>query len=372
MKVKTKINSFLLFIFTLSLTVILSCSSFSQNVKAVGTNTSDIDLIAKNTPQYLMPESKKYWKNTIIIDKIPLYDFNNKLIAYNFDLSNNSNNQKAYVIISVSEDDGPILEFGTGHYSPYYKMNTNKKTLIYGGVLNYYSNDQGNYYDIKMNTKISSAKVSAFLNNSKHKQYVSDNINKSKIERYNIENVDQSNEMHSNICTYAILNVPDYEWYKGCAPTSAGMVVKYNFSSALSNVGADTIIGQLASAMATDSSGSTVTDYIPGGIETTMAKYNFSTECWNEGVGKSSSTFSKYKSEIDSTRSIIVNLYNSTETAPSYPDGFGSHSMAGCGYKITSGAHYLIVRDTGCDGGVYCNYDSSALGTPCWTYVHAD
>ena len=371
MKVKTKINSFLLFTLTLSLTVILLCSSFSQNVKAAGTNTSDIDLIAKNTPQYLMPESKKYWKNTSIIDKIPLYDFNNKLIAYNFDLANNSNNQKAYVIISTIEDDGPILEFGIGNYSPYYKMNTNKKNLIYGGVLNYYSNNQGNYYDIKSNTKISSAEVSSFLNNSKHKEYVSHNINKSKIERYNIENFAQSNEISINECKYAILHVPDYQWYKGCAPTSAGMVVKYNFSSALSNVSANTIISQLASAMGTDSSGSTYTDYIAGPIETTLARYNISTSCSTERAGKSNSTFSKYKSEIDSTRSLIVTLYNSTETAPSYGDGFGNHSMAGCGYRITSGAHYLIVRDTACDGYVFCNYDSSALGTPCWTYVHA-
>lgn len=123
--------------------------------------------------------------------------------------------------------------------------------------------------------------------------------------------------------------------------------------------------------MNTDSNGGTYVFDIPGGIRNTMAGYGiFYVGTYNDATGKSGSTFSKYTADIDNYYPVLVNVYDSTETAPSYPGGFGDHTMAGIGYRITTSYDYVIVHDTGVDGSVYCNYDSSAFGTPTWTHIH--
>ncbi|AET70954.1 hypothetical protein Desor_5581 [Desulfosporosinus orientis DSM 765] len=65
------------------------------------------------------------------------------------------------------------------------------------------------------------------------------------------------------------------------------------------------------------------------------------------------------------TKTLIEDL----ATAPSYPDGFGNHSMACIGYSTSGTSPYMVVRDTGCDGSVYVSYDSSVVGTVQGAYV---
>lgn len=366
----------LLFMPILALAIILSCGNFTVSVQASTiSNASEIETIAKNAPNYLLRKNKAQWNNVRVIDDIPLYDFNNKLIAYSVDLQSKTNNEKAYVIISKNEDDGPILEFATGKYSLYHNIINSDQTCIYDGVLSYYSTSNSKYYDLKKNVQLKSTDVTRAIQASKHKNYISKMPIKAKAAR-NILKVNSQNSTASSlspaesILSDNILNVPDYLWYRGCAPTASAMVLAYDYNSTLLNVSVDTLIDQLANAMGTDSNGSTYTSNVPEGIEVTMAKYGKYITSSNEGQGTSASTFDKYRTEIDNNNPVIVNLYNSTETAPSYPSGFGNHSMAGAGYIITTASNYLVVNDTGCDGWVICDYDSSALGTPCWTYVH--
>ena len=76
----------------------------------------------------------RYQKRRYLVDVVdykPLYDFNNKLIAYSLDLKSKITNKYAFAIISTSEDDGPILEFGTGGKSPYDKIADNNQTYIF-------------------------------------------------------------------------------------------------------------------------------------------------------------------------------------------------------------------------------------------------
>jgi len=261
---------------------------------------------------------------------------------------------------------------------------------IYNGVVSYYAEktsilnnkDIDIYYNIKNNSQLSDQEVSIYKNVDKNKKYISSKPEISKSERNKLitKNGLKAEKAFSNIIkpmdtilTTKILNVPDYRWQCSCAPTAAAMVLKYDFSSLLSNVSSTNLINHLADAMDTDSNGSTKTINLPSAIIETMGYYTgINMDAFNDpdGKGKYWNTFGEYCTEINNNYPVIVNVYGSTQTAPSYPDGFGNHSMAGVGYRITTSYDYIIVHDTGVDGDVYCNYDSSAFGTPWYTYVH--
>ena len=158
------------------------------------------------------------------------------------------------------------------------------------------------------------------------------------------------------------------------------MILKYDYASKLSKFTQYTLTDGLVSAMNTNSKGETDTSNIPTGIKKFMSSQGVSVSASNY-TGSSSATFDKAVSEIKNGHPFMASLLNSTETAVHYPapKGFQSHSMAGIGYNITTSTnssgvtttnHYIVVHDTGTDGNVYCDYDSTALGTPIWTTVH--
>lgn len=382
-KIKNLLSTLLLTIF------ISSIGNYATGVQASAIdNISTISTIAKNTPKYLLGNTSEDWNAVSIINNRPLYDFNNKLIAYSVDLKNKINDEKAYVIVSVNEEDEPIIEFAIGHFSPYDKVDENSQTCIYDGVLSYYSKQiqasTTKYYDINKNYELGDLAAQDLISSSKNKRYTSLNPIKSKETRNklmstnNINNADVSNTkaIINNLATAStskILSVPRYQWYKGCAPTSAAMVIKYNYSSSyVSTVSSTTLIAKLATNMYTNSAGSTYTTNLPSGVIATMVAYGVSSHCYNDtsGSGKAGNTFAEYCSEINSNKSLEVSLFGNTTPTTAYPSGFGDHSVAGIGYSTYNGS-YEIVNDTSVsDGAIYCNYNSSSFGTPWYTYFH--
>lgn len=373
----------------LLLVLFLSISINVIGVHAATTpNINEILTIAQNVPQYVLGDDKEEWEDVTAFNPKPLYDFNNTLIAYSVDLKSDIDNKQAYTIISASDQDAPVLEFCEGKTSPYDKVDSTQK-CIYDGVVSYYtekaltSNGKTiyTYYDIKNNSQLSDQEVSIYKNNDKSKKYISSKPEISKRERNKLitksklttaDSTDIVIKPMDMILVTKILSVPDYYWTRGCSPTAAAMVLKYDFPFTLSNVSSTTLINKLADAMGTSSSGATAAANVPSGIKSVMSYYGLTVQAYSDpnGRGKSGNTFGEYCTEINNYYPVIVTVNGSTQTAPSYPHGFGNHSMAGVGYRITTSYDYVIVHDTGLDGDVYCNYDSSAFGAPLWIYVH--
>gem|GEM_PF-845181 len=372
----------------IAVTLVAGVGSFATNVQAT---TNPIDTIAKHAPMFLLGGSKKEWNDVAVINEKPLYDFDNKLVAYSVDLKSKVNGEKAYVIVSTSETDEPIIEFATKIFSPYDKITDNTQTCIYDGILNYYSKQTSSsgtkYYNIKDNSVLEDSEVKAHIVNSKDKNYSSANPVLSKQKRVQLSSPDadatlallSTDKISNNLSvtpmassTTKTLNVPSYQWYKGCTPTSSAMICKYTYSGYVSSVDSNTLISQLASNMYTNSSGQTQMNNIPSGVIATMAMYGKSANCYNDpyGYSKVGSTFAKYCSEIDNYYPVLVTVENNTAPTTAYSNGFGCHSVAGKGYSTYYG-NYLIVNDTQLiDGDVYCNYDSAQFGTPYYTYFH--
>lgn len=364
-------------LFLLLVPLLFASISFGGlNSHAQTTSTiADVNKIAQKTPRYVMGEDDQKWKDVTSYNTKPLYDFNNNLIAYSVDLKSNVDNSKAYAIISVNEEDAPVLEFSEGHTSPFDQLDANK-VGIYDGAVSYYSKEttnaqnQDTYYDMRNHAKLTDQEVKVHKDLNKDKKYISSKPEISKSERNQLTSgIIQPMDI---VLTSKTLNVPDYYWYRGCTPTAVSMVLKYRFSSKLSSVYVWSLIDKLANAFGTDSNGGTYVQNVPAGVKKVMSGYGVTVNAYNDsnGASKSGNTFTEYTNEINKNYPVVVNVFGSKETAPSYPNGFGNHSMAGVGYRITTSYSFVTVHDTGIDGNVYCNYDSSAFGTPWWTYIH--
>ena len=397
--------------------LVFSCgivNSFSIPVHAeTSTSTScdlsEVETIAKNAPQFILGSDKIQWSDVDVVNSKPLYDFNDKLVAYSLDLKSDIDNEDAFVIISTSQEDEPILEFGVNQQSPYDKV-TDNQTCIFDGFQGYYSHGKktSKYHDILKNKDLENEEVKLYTDNTKNKKYVSTKPNNAKHNRLTLKynKTKDSNyltETTSSAVTASLpatvsssatvseapvtntskelSGVPDYYWYHGCSPTAAAMVLKYDYPSKLSQFTQYTLTDALVSTMHTTlPEGATSIPNLAIGIEQFMSSQGVKVSAFNYGA-RSNATFDKAVSEIESNRPFVATLIGSTETSPSYPasyGGFGNHSMACIGYDITTSTdssgvtttnHYIIVHDTGSDGSVYCDYDSSALGTPTWTTV---
>lgn len=369
--------------------VIILTSVYVIPVQAVdNTNTYDlstIETMAKNTPQFILGSDecdKQGLSDVSVVDCKPLYDFNDKLVAYSIDLKSNTNSEKAFAIISTSEDDGPILAFAAGGYSPYNKITDKNQTCIFDGIQGYYSYDTSSnkYKDIVSNNYLEDSYVEACKANSKNKKYVSKKPDIAKKNRAYLsqdltkDSIDEKSSTTS-IDPLAIvgleLPVPDYEWYKGCAPTSAAMILKYLYGQdddELEDVTPDDLIEELAVAMDTDSTGLTKNANIDDGIDEVMSSYDVSVSPYME-YDPSNMTFDDVVQHINDRNPFVLCLVGSTVTAPGYPTGYGDHAVATIGYNKRNGS-YIVIHDTHCNGDVYCDFNSSALGVGVFIMVN--
>lgn len=335
------------------------------------TSTSDIENIAKNAPQAIIPDED--WTNVEVLNCKPLYNFNNEVIAYSVDLKNNVNNKDAFVIVSKDEKDGPILQLGVDSESPYDKISDDNKTPIYDGVSGYYyhENSSNEYYDISNDKVVEDQQVDKLKLNSEQKRRTSKQPNMAKQLRSDLLEAEDPSDVKatsssstSSLTAHILSGVPDYRWRNGCAPTSSAMVLKFLYASDLKNTSSSSLIDELADAMDTDSNGSTSTSKVYKGINKVLSSYDI------DGTAKryEDPSFSKAVSEINKNRPFVLHVYNNKQALGSYSSGFGNHSMACIGYTKSSGS-YLVVHDTACDGDIYCDFNSSAFGTCDYTFV---
>ncbi|ETJ36039.1 C39 family peptidase [Clostridium butyricum] len=350
---------------------LITVVSTSMCTPIYAASTADIENIAKNAPQAIIPNED--WTNIEVLNCKPLYNFSNELIAYSVDLKNNDNNKNAYVIVSKDEKDGPILQLGVDTESPYDKLSDDDKTPIYDGVSRYYyQEDSSNeYYDISNDKVIEEQEVDSLKLNSQQKVRTSKQPSKSKQLRTDLLEAEDPSELKSTMSStrsgleaHILTGVPDYRWRKGCAPTASAMVLKALYQSDLRNTSSSELIDELADEMDTDSNGSTYTSKLYRGINNVLSSHDID---GNARLYKNPS-FSKAVSQIDKNRPFILSVYNNKQSLGSYSNGFGNHSMACLGYSKSSGS-YLVVHDTACDGNIYCDYNSSSFGTCDYTFV---
>ena len=142
----------------------------APNLSAV--DSASIETIARNTPRFLLGQEETQWSDVSVVNKKPLYDFSGRLVAYSVDLKSNINDEKAFAIIAVSEEDGPIYEFAAGNYSPYDEV-SGGQICLFDGIVRYYSHDSasGNYYDLRNSRVLGNEEVQFHKADSQNKQY---------------------------------------------------------------------------------------------------------------------------------------------------------------------------------------------------------
>ena len=77
----------------------------------------DIHAIAQHAPTFFV--STKDWTNTNVIKTTPLYDLEDRVVAYCIDIENADTNENAYVIVSHDKTEAPILQYAPYATSPY-------------------------------------------------------------------------------------------------------------------------------------------------------------------------------------------------------------------------------------------------------------
>ncbi|MDF2883732.1 MAG: hypothetical protein K0R54_4296 [Clostridiaceae bacterium] len=369
--------------FSLILSIFICTNQFIAKADTI-TDSSLISNIAINSATENMG-----WKDVYISNIKNVYDFNDKLVAYSVDLKDKTTGLKGYEIISANEEDGPILEFSKGRYSPYDRV-SNKDKCIYNGFLSYYSKNAVSskgktiteYYDIKNNSKLNQDKINYSVKTAKNKEYKSSDPNKSlktrtlfssKVQSNSLYNTNiQPQEVLQNVATQKLLeDVPDDYWYKGCTPTAIAMALEYDYYNYTPEF--EPLVNVLAPAIGTESNGDTALgNNVINGISQTMKNYGVNVSSSFDGWGRNNSTYDEFVNEINNNHPVVANVIGSTYTSWGYPapQGFGNHSCAGMGYEYTSNEKFIVVHDDAMDGDVYCDFNSSALGDNIWLYIH--
>lgn len=335
---------------------LLYSTSFTVNARNINQSLKSINTIAKN---FAINTIK--WNDVELYNVKQLYNFNNKLVAYSIDIKNNKNGLLGYEIVSTNFKENRVLEFSKNKRSPYSEVKNGYK-CIYEGFLNYYYENEATIYDIKSKTVLNEKDVTLLKSEDENKSYKliqdSEALNKNRV--LSLSNVNKTKKVLSD--------VPDEIWNKGCVPTAVAMVLEYDYYNYVPVY--DELTQKLAVAMGTDNKGNTYNNKIIDGIKSVMK--NLGVDVWTKAdeYGKNNSTYDKFVNEINNNHPVVVNLVNSKETSRGYSNGFGNHSCAGIGYEYNDTEKFIIVHDDCCDGEVYCDFNSSALGNNQWIYIH--
>ncbi|OGO77547.1 MAG: hypothetical protein A2Y23_07725 [Clostridiales bacterium GWB2_37_7] len=272
-----------------------------------------------------------------------------------------------------------LYEFAIGSSSPYGKIKESAENVaIYNGALDYYVKNKVEkegkevykYKDLKTDIELADENIEILKKESKNKVYKSKNEKSANSLRDILISAQKPADLEMTVMSVSskiISGVPDYQWYQGCSPTSAAMVLKYRWPSLPDE---STLIEELAGNMGTNGSGGTNIGMIPMGISSTMHDHGMIVSSWNDGAGRTKSTLSEYSLQINSNKPVVVTVVNNTQPAPGYPSGYKTHTMAGVGYyKSSVDGNFIIVHDTNTNGEMYLDFDASSFGTNYWTYV---
>jgi hypothetical protein len=365
-------------------------------------DSSKIEVLAKNAFRTVNQYKSDKWTSIKVVNQKNLYDFDGKLVAYSIDVQNGETGAKGYIILSSNKENEPILESAIGTYSPYTELTSklNNKTditYIYSGILSYsikYTDKNASnrnfakttsnykYFDLRDNKDIDNTIVKSMTEEAKAKEHKSKNITSAQKtwDMLSGENAKEENitpnynplisskiKNNSSYLYHKVISgVPDYTWYRGCAPTAAANVLAYYHHSGVPT--GNTLIDELAAAMNTDSKGGTSISNERPGIKQVAANHGWKLAIFTDprGKGEDESPYGDFRDEIDESHPLFCSLQNSR-----YGDG---HAVTGVGYEYQGTDYeYVIIHDTWSSTpvDVAINYNSSDIGSPSWMRIHS-
>lgn len=319
------------------------------------------------------------WDNTQITKETPIYDLDNTLSSYCFDLK--CEQQTAYIIISSDNRSYPIKQFCNHAVSPYFDIEDAHLHAAYFGPGAYYSIEPENDTIENLVTG-ETIEFNEAINNFND---VFDKTNQPSNNYNDITNQYISGafleKQHTNVAnsTYPtsknLTSVPNYQWYKGCAPTSMAMILRYHYNGLCSSSNA--LIDELADNMGT-LYGYTSWNSVKGGTSSTLYYYDknytslgFAKTLLGEPLtGSSYNTLNAYKDEIIAGRPVFIAMMGAKATTGGYPSGFGDHATVGVGYSTGTEVCYIIMHTTQTsDGDTYVPLSDESMGKYAWFYV---
>ncbi|PEO52056.1 C39 family peptidase [Bacillus pseudomycoides] len=275
----------------------------------------------KNISKRSYPE----WKDAYFSENTILYDLEGSIKGYLFQVKKDDKNL-GYIIANSNQNQPSIIESTREGSNPYTTVKEGK--TIYTGLLQQSTQENKNKYNIE--------EIKKHVNVEENKQNVSKNTFYASLKAESISD----NEKRK-----IINDVPDYQWYRGCSPTSIANIISYWDKHGYNNLVKDnettnTLIDNIGNDVKTNEKGSTlIRNYMPG-----IRKY------WNERgyypkiVTDDKPTYDKYIKEIDANRPILISLQNH----PFYEN----HAIAGVGYQqfyipeLNEDFKDIILRDT--------------------------
>ncbi len=345
----------------ISIAIIICICLFMFNPANVNAKGKGVDDPLLTVQQFVLEASKDFpttssWIHNSIISAIPLYDINDTVSSYCVDFFNEDTKQEAYMIVNITSGEPQILEFHPNGKSPY--SDSGQKEYYYGGFENYYVKENDDQLRNLLTNTLAS-RDAVLCEDSASTSYVSHSV---------------SDGYHN------ISGVPDYNWRKGCTPTSLAMSIKYKFGSSVD--AKNTLIDRLANACGTGTyveGGTESTNIRPGVLSYLSSKNITPSFCRAYSVlavsdipifGAASNPLPAYQSYINSDVPVIILMEGAKGTSTKYPNGFGDHTVCGTGYYVGSAGQFVIVHTTQCEGDVYVAYSENALGNFAWFIVY--
>ncbi|MGD0153335.1 MAG: C39 family peptidase [Thermacetogeniaceae bacterium] len=370
----------LLVIFLGVLMVSTFCFSPIATAQLNQVDSQAASLVAANHIKAEAVESLNGWANATISTPLSLYGLDEKIKAYGFNVLKDSN-IVGYIIVNSDKNDAPVPEFGVGSGLPFQSgidqarlaaekqlkagESLDKEKVIYLSALTYtveFPVYEGQHKLEPIFVDIHNGKI---LQRSDFASVSAESENQAKNNKaWEHLSTNSIVQPMNNIVERIIAGVPFYAWYRGCAPTSAGMVMAYWRGHGYPQLPiGNALIDQLANAMGTDRNGNTITSNIPGAITYIALYHGYNWTSWNDGEGRAASTYAKYKNEIYNGFSVVTNMYGSSI--------YGNHTVAGVGYRFDDYQQWIIVHDTwNTTNNIYLDYNSTEVNDPLWTYVH--
>ena len=338
-------------------------------------NVIDLDEGTKIASFYLIELSNTFseledWSASSVEHEMTYYDLNGEKTAYVFDVVKNDVYQ-GYLLISSTKNNYPILEFSNGklphmkseiketsqefvaNYATKNSLSTQSSIPVYGGATFYYDeyklvDKQGKLekriiVDLQTKNIIDITEIE--FSNLRQEKNKSDN-EEIKEAWKNLET-----RMNENICSKPIVStkgsigyiydVPFEEWYLGCAPTAAAMVLEYWDENGYSNLPYGTsLIEDLADAMGT-TNGATTVSMIDDGIEDVCDDNGYSNF---NAINDDNVFMSETMTEIDADRPFVLSMQDGG-IGSGYTNPYNNHSVACVGYSEGT-TDYLFLHDT--------------------------
>ncbi len=339
------------------------------------------------------------WKDATVNMSTVYYDLDGNKSAYSFNVIKNKQ-QVGYILISATKDNSPVLEFSKGKITneiPELKTRSkslvqeraNKEELTIGEMKPLYLGPTFYYAEYTLTDTKGKAKekVIVDLPSSTIVNFNESNVSVPVSEKdyfYNSTYLQQQQEIRkqkantqwtalekemagsSSYSTsssgHTISGVPNWPWYHGCSPTSAGMVLGYwashGYPSFPTDHNGQTLIGSLATAMGTQwpGNGETWPWNIPSGVTTVCRNYGYS---HFTATNYFLLTWSDVVAEVSNNYPFVLSMHAST--------AYGEHSVAAIGYYY-NGREQVIIHDTWSSSNVYIAYGSWVAAMATWVH----